>query len=785
MGVLDFDIFASKKIHRNVEIARVVEDDFIPKPLLESVIGALVQGNNLTEAIKDNMFKLSNQKFEQAYRYGQTSRYVGSPHARVDALDTSFIYIFEGYNLKEIIDAETGLDVKIEYANYAPLNNTHVGWQWVMENGYDIETNEITDVSSTVGHTCYLNSIVRLYAVSTEESHYKNNWVEWDETSLGGNTPTYTDVMKSITGKKTIQTQPAPEASVFEGVKITYIYEDASGTLQSGEHIIDLSSYPINKPFIHVKYSYMDQLKEVYRYWTYEQGQGTYPGLDNLYSLEYVDPGTYFPVLPVKYKDNRTGRMERRDSYEKLSKYYGIDYYDLRDKIDQLENGEQLTNVMILMGVPISSQNPVEIKYLYEYFIGINAQSPPIQDIATATGNFDDEFLDERVRILNQTHNLDVRSFPPNRYVCSINCQTVVMYLRYGNISRNTVARTGKPGEYTLEKISTSLNKTSYKQDGDPADGNFIEVVDTVDIPVIVIRKQLSPHLCDEILVVNPSMAYNFKGDVIDTNFASDSFLVPLDYSITKTFSINDKAELYPRSLHYLFGQEVTQTIQWYEQTFFANFIKYTGITIIVVLTVASLISGGFFTAFIGALTSGLSTTVMFVLKAYIASQIIKAIGEYAAEKLSPEVALAIALVATVVAIDMSSSSYGLFSGDAFWAENLLMLSSGLNIGATMAMEEDLLEIQKEMELFADYAESKYEELEKAESLLDTNSLLDPLMLLDRVEPIIVFGEHPDDYYNRTVHSGNIGTSAFDLIENYVDISLKLPNIEQTIGGLV
>jgi hypothetical protein len=40
-----------------------------------------------------------------------------------------------------------------------------------------------------------------------------------------------------------------------------------------------------------------------------------------------------------------------------------------------------------------------------------------------------------------------------------------------------------------------------------------------------------------------------------------------------------------------------------------------------------------------------------------------------------------------------------------------------------------------------------------------------------------VFGETPDEFYNRTIHAGNIGILSVDAVSNYVEMQLRLPDI--------
>jgi hypothetical protein len=64
--------------------------------------------------------------------------------------------------------------------------------------------------------------------------------------------------------------------------------------------------------------------------------------------------------------------------------------------------------------------------------------------------------------------------------------------------------------------------------------------------------------------------------------------------------------------------------------------------------------------------------------------------------------------------------------------------------------------------------------LDKAMELLEESNILNPR---------IIFGESPDDFYNRTVHSGNIGVASLDAISSFVAVALVLPKMNDTIGN--
>lgn len=48
---------------------------------------------------------------------------------------------------------------------------------------------------------------------------------------------------------------------------------------------------------------------------------------------------------------------------------------------------------------------------------------------------------------------------------------------------------------------------------------------------------------------------------------------------------------------------------------------------------------------------------------------------------------------------------------------------------------------------------------------------------------MVIMGEAPGAFYDRTIHAGNTGARTFDLTENFVDVKLQLPELNDTIEG--
>ena len=68
------------------------------------------------------------------------------------------------------------------------------------------------------------------------------------------------------------------------------------------------------------------------------------------------------------------------------------------------------------------------------------------------------------------------------------------------------------------------------------------------------------------------------------------------------------------------------------------------------------------------------------------------------------------------------------------------------------------------------------DELKKFKELLDSGIALNPMKMLNSVQAYIAdANESPDAFYNRTIHTGNIGVLTLDVIENYTSVMLALP----------
>jgi hypothetical protein len=300
-----------------------------------------------------------------------------------------------------------------------------------------------------------------------------------------------------------------------------------------------------------------------------------------------------------------------------------------------------------------------------------------------------------------------------------------------------------------------------------------VTVQESYTVDLLRYRHQVQANLYDEIVIDNLQMRYNIFGDKgITANIGSDKLLIPIDYTIAKTLRFDRKEVLFSRSLHFVMNSRITKTVKWYQSGIFK-------ILLLIVAVVIIIWSAGSASPIAAAMTAGAYGMVaVYVLVHLAVGYAISTVVTTAIKMVADELGLDVTIVLAVAAF--IAAGYGV-AVDAAWVDYAIAAANGLVDASTQLMQEQILEYKSEAQEFALLAESKMEELEEIDNLLNSYDLLDPRSFTGMV-PTINPGESPDDLYNRTVHSGNIGTVAFDYIESYVDINVQLPTFNDLVG---
>jgi hypothetical protein len=339
------------------------------------------------------------------------------------------------------------------------------------------------------------------------------------------------------------------------------------------------------------------------------------------------------------------------------------------------------------------------------------------------------------------------------------------MTLSYQSIYRRMRSGTiGPKGSYGFAPGSVSYTQDFQSYD---IDNNPITVSDTKTLPVHQYRRQISAGMYEDLQVVGLQMQYQINEKYQTTGDEDDPILlVPIDRSITDEYSLPDREKLFARSLHFVFNSIVVVKVKWYQTGIFKALL-------LVVAVVITIYTGGAGSGMLAAIASGSTAALSAALMGLLIDLAIGAIISFGlklfAKAVGGEFAIIIAVVAAVVAGGMMLNA-GSVAG-APWAQELLSLASNL---IQIGMQQGMQDIAAEFAAFSDYRDAALQELEDAQKLLGSTQ--------NYLSPMVIFGESPTDFYNRTVHSGNIGVVGIGAISSYVENALRLPSLADSLG---
>jgi hypothetical protein len=289
-------------------------------------------------------------------------------------------------------------------------------------------------------------------------------------------------------------------------------------------------------------------------------------------------------------------------------------------------------------------------------------------------------------------------------------------------------------------------------------------------MPVKVHRyqHQISKNMYEEVLVSGLKMTYWVWGGYTTVGDETDDILlIPIDRAVTGNYEISIKEELYARSLHFVFNSKVVTKVKWYQQAWFRVVLQVVAAVVLYLTWEAGGSSWAQAIVKIAELEGTAAMVAIILIDMVLTGMVLKVAFRIFVKAFGQEVA-ELLIIATMVYLAFQMSTQGLKGCP--YAGELLMLSNGMQQAVLQAKYVDLLDEQKMFEL---YTEEKNKELEVAEKLLETQTVL---------SPFTIFGEKPEDYFNRTVHYGNIGTLGITAISSYVDMALTLPKIQDTLG---
>ena len=748
-------LFSSKKkTYVGTSVMRVLEDDAITDTMQVSVIQAILKDEDISMRVLENMQNTIGIRAERMYSWAKKNYIYGLPSGKLVSTQ-------EGVEqAQDVLTSIESQPVVVEYSHLAPANRLHVAWvRLISQYGYNPVTNEISVLSAQKGTQVLLDDI-RIEIPSSDLSSLPAETLEqWGLAAVSGYQPyrgPSNDTLRNIY-------QPSKVLSIGNAgpsqqqARITYSWDGPSQYLwgnsrETNSLVISLADLDQDDDYIHVKYSIPEQTK----YWMYKIGAGTYPSLDSLYNMPPDTSGTFFPFIFFRHnksKLNEDGFGEGYRDNKKMCDIMKLDYDVVLDGIHENPDIDDVTQAVMTFAVSPNPSSQIEKRYLFDFFSEqFLYQDQPIKD------SYSPDVFNLNNKLSGNNTTLTTK------HVIVIQDQLFKMSLGFNQIYKKIKAGViGPKGHYTSSY--GTVNEAVKVED---ETGNTI--TQSYPVRVYTYRSQISARYYQEVEVRGLATEYHISGNYTTLgDDADDILLVPVDRSISQSYTMGDREELYSRALHFVFNSMVVVKVKWYQSGFF-KFLLTAVMLVIAVYTFGATALGQSLLAYSIGMTTFQAvvltaiTGLFSAIAAYYAVQVfVKAVG--------PEIALLIAVVAALAGMYLAFNTGSIAS--APWAQDLLKLSNGLSSQAGNAIQDELTNLIEVQSEFSKQMEAQMKLLETAQDLLEPSQLL---------HPFTIFGESPNDFYNRTVHSGNIGIMAISSVTSYVDLSLTLPKFSETVG---
>lgn len=481
------------------------------------------------------------------------------------------------------------------------------------------------------------------------------------------------------------------------------------------------------------------------RFFTYVFGSGLNPEFEDI--IQYSEAsGEFFPRLYARLNGNDLSQLPKTDpifkTSTKLGKHLGIGWEgwvkQLHASIEDVGTVQQL---FMTLAAPVNTTDVVICEYLYRYFYKLYDEQPE-----APVG-----FVPPLGEAFNTKEGLSL----------GIADSAYAHHIEFSAIGFNTVTGSiGEVGHYTSTYVPEST--TTVRE------GLRIRRV-VLAAAYHSIKWQVTSTEYQEVRVYQLSSAHRFSGGGTSVSGTDEALVIPLDRSIIPRMTTPELEILFGKCLYLFINVVKIIKVKWYQRGVF----KVVMAVVAIVISVVSVGAGAPISAYLLAAAQAVALGVAVSLAVQVLSKVLVKLG------VSVE---AVAILATVVAV------IAVFAGDGSSlaevlntsAKTLLQASNAAFQLASSMSSLQLMETVKQMEAFQAEAKSKWELLEEAQKLLDTGIVplsLETLMSDLRSKVLIRLGESPEVFLTRTVGLGNVGTLAFDMVSNYVDSALVLPDL--------
>lgn len=754
-------MFGSKKrTYVGTSLIRLIDEADIPDSVKKGIIYALHTDGDLLESVTDSLFKSIGIKAESFYKYGENHFIYGNPTGE-------FITDRVAYNqISSILRRETGhQNLQVVYAKFGPMNiNHYISQILVDEYDYDTKTNKINVLNKASDIPAYLTSVdhyVPRGALLTGEIH-SSVLDQWE--------PAWMYREQGIDNVGFIAPRDLGHDNPFFFTKdkdeVRVHYEIRSDALLPGLFAIPEFSERGLLTFDLERDTEADFFQAAYLvngrryYWSYQFGLGTYPELDGYFdNPENFKPfGEFYPSAYFRVNKKNLFEDEGSEEYKsnkKLLKILDIDYDFVAKAIKDEPDLKDVEYAYITFGVSPDSEDPVDREYLFNFFDKMyeyqdfSLPTPPAKGLGL--GIRASHTLDGRVDLPNAVNIRDTK------FRSTLGTQGIFKRIRAG-----TIGRVGEYSSYSEQVVYTVPGKNH--ETGEPEEHYQRSYKH-------VYMYQSGTGVYEEISVYDLQYKYFIYNSLGTLGADNNEFhIVPLERSIVNKLNIRKRERLMTRSLCMLFHSRVTIREKWYQSGLFQFVITAVSFAVgayyfgPLLSGVNALVNAGFITTFQALVMVGkaIASGFLFSMTIKIAVDILG-------------IDLSITLAVTLAAVAIYQGGFGNLTDISYLsAENLMKTALGFIDSIGESVQDALKIIGQEYTEFLSEAQEQLKLIEEANELLRPTSVLSPFVYL---------GESAEDFYNRTIHSGNVGVLAIEAQSNYFDRALSLPTFKDTLGG--
>lgn len=534
-------------------------------------------------------------------------------------------------------------------------------------------------------------------------------------------------------------------------------------------------------------------------WWYYDISSNIYPALapENAIDMET----DLLPIVPIRYYNQSMVRPEVQETdLYKTSKTLldkiGVDIDELASTLEENPNIADIDHAYVMFGVDLQSNEIASIYYMVEFFdyIADKAYYTVIDEINTKLNNYAAASWREGFSNTNiYQASTGIRNDP---VVAAAETTWQAPDGSSSTISTTANSSLGSFEEYGLdvkiyysyirsELIVGSIGSVGHatKEWELGANQDPLFGVTYYDDSTLTLKLQITDTVYKRVTVkglVHRNVIYDGKTvatrltDVIN-NEDEHNFIIPIHYNLSKKLDSMLRSQLYQDSLVLILNSVVKTSVSWYETGFFKM------ITMAVTMVISAVTAQYWLVSLNTAIALGTAAVLTYLMQSVFFSIAIQLALNVVADWVGPEV------LTMITAVVIALSTYAKFTGmstiaflpsTAPAASQLLQLSVSVLSSVGSAYQELIGDLASDALAFEEYKKTKYEELEYYTDLLGEISV-DSINLLNAQAYSTTLRQPatqtPEEFYNLTIHTGNIGTLALSAPMTFCDIALTLP----------